>query len=741
MRRGPSPARRSRILKPANIIVDAGGVPKLLDFGIAKLLEAEGGDALTRVTERMMTPEYASPEQVRGDTVTTSADVYALGILLFELLAGRRPFRLETKSPLEIAQVICEQDPEPPSSIMRKTASPGRAHLRKADSDLDNIVLMAMRKEPSRRYASVSALSADVQAYLSGYPVQARTDHWSYRSHKFVIRHRGAVAAAVLVTLSLVGFSIGMGVLAGRANRARLAAEREAEFLSTIFQAATPDQAKGNTVTARDLLDQGVKRIDSELAGQPEVQATMLDNVGRAYSSIGLYGQAASLLERAFQIRRRILARDSLETVSTEDALATALRLDGHYAQAEPYFRDALEVRKQRLGSNDGMVADSMSDLGECLYWEDRTAEAESLLRQALDIDRRLNRSSGVSTRNYLALVLERSGDFPAAAQLLREAVDMERQSKGTDSAAYMVSLHNYAGALIDSGDLNAAENTERQVLALREKVFGIDHPDVFYPLNNLGFILLEKGEWRQAMPVLDRSVALIRKVGIPVKLANALGNRARGFAQKGDFAAADRDLNEAMKIMSDGGEQKSWVAAKIKASAGSLELEKGNYAAAAESARRALKLERELGGEGSPSYASGLVVLGDALLLAGDSGAAESAYREALLIRRKKFNSGNPVIAETETRLGEALTRDHKADEAEPLLREAAASMAESPFPLPSWRIAEANFVRGACLQARGRTEEGVGLMRSSESALRSHPQGPFRWPAIVRAVAVEPH
>ncbi len=723
-----------RDIKPANILVTAGGVPMLLDFGIAKLLDPESEYARTLTGDRMMTPEYASPEQVRGDHVTTSTDVYALGVLLYELLAGERPFRLESRSPLEIAQVICEQQPQPPSLVARSGVFQANRGAARLGRDLDNIVLMAMRKEPSRRYVSVSALSADVQAYLSGYPVQARTDHWSYRAGKFVLRHKAAVAAAVIVTLALVGFSIAMGVMANRANQARLTSERETQFLNSIFQAATPAESRGKAIMARDLLDQGAKRIDAELADQPALQATMLDNVGRAYSSLGLYPQAQLLLQRAFDIQRRIKGPESLDTASTEQALGNVVRLQNDFKQAEPLFRDSLAVREKKLGSHNMLVAESLDSLGECLYLQDRFAEAEPILRRALAMHRSNPKDDMTGTENYLALLLERKGNFPEAAKLLREAVQIDERSKGADSPDYLISLHDYAGVLIDSGNLDEAEVTERQVLALREKISGPNHPDIFYPLNNLGFILLEKGEWQQAMPLLERNLELCRKLGGDKRIAVALNNWARALQQKGDYAGAQATLKQALQEAHAMSGVNSSLSAKIVENIGVLEFDRGDYLAAESYARQALTMQAKLAGIQTPAYASALIELAEDRVFQRDTAGAEPLLRQALAVREQKFNVGNPAIIAAQVRLGEDLTLEDKLPEAEALLRQALASAKAEPFPLPPWKVAEAESALGACLLADGHREEGEELLHHSDQALLKNPLAVFRRPANTR-------
>src|SRR5262245_8366923 len=292
-----------RDLKPSNMLVTGEGRLKLLDFEIAKLL-TEDDDAtaitLTQVGTRVLTPDYAAPEQVRGEPVTTATDVYALGVVLYELLAGRLPHGGERRSLGEMARAICEEEPRAPS--MAAAAQPRRA--RELRGDLDTVVLKALSKEPSRRYASAEALAEDIRRFLSGHPVRARRDTVGYVVTKFVRRHKVGVAAATVAVLSLLlglaGTAWQAAVAARERDRARLEAERAEkvkEFLVGLFKASDPAESTGEAITARELMDRGAERIEKELAGHPSLQAELFEIVAGISHELGRYEQARSLAE------------------------------------------------------------------------------------------------------------------------------------------------------------------------------------------------------------------------------------------------------------------------------------------------------------------------------------------------------------------------------------------------------------------------------------------------------------
>jgi len=712
-----------RDIKPANVLVDRDGTPKLIDFGIAKLLE--GNDrAATAATGQLMTPEYASPEQLRGEPITTATDVYGLGVLLYDLLSGMHPFAGRSRNPVEMIRRICEADPQPPSSIVLN----GAAHP-ELRGDLDHIVLMAMRKEPELRYSSPAALANDVWAYLNGYPLLAGSGGWRYRAGKFVRRHKLIVVGLTLFGLLLAGSSAGMAVLTQRASRERLKAERAATFLADMFRAATPQEARGRTITARELLDRGAYRVDKELAGEPAVRASSLYSIADAYSRLGLYDQAKDLAERSYSIRAGVLGPGNPLTADSLFLLANATRLKGEYAAAEPMFRRALDIRRMNFGEDSSTVADALSLLGECLFLEGKNQEAESKLRQAVAAFRKHGPNLGGSARNHLARLLEDKGEYLEATQLLTEAVEIDRRTEGTDSPGYTSALHNLAGALSRLGDLYSADAKLSESLATERRVLGNTHPDLGYPLNLLGVVALEEGDWRKAEPLLRESLTIWSNLGPDHELfMTGLANWGRVLQAKGKYTEARPYFERALTLAQrqpDHTYLTAWVLSRFAL----LELDAGNYSTAEELARRAITNQRAIvGGDSAPNTALTMVTLAEARVFQGNPGGAEPILRGAIEILKSKLPSRYPPVTTAEIRLGEALTAEGKATSAEPILREALASAYSPPFRIPEWQVGEAESALGWCLSASGRTDEAHRLLRRSEEKLAADPRPIFR-------------
>jgi serine/threonine-protein kinase len=684
-----------RDLKPGNILVTSDGTPRLLDFGIAKLLNPDALDVEAPPTAtgmHVMTPAYASPEQVRGDPLTTASDVYSLGVVLYELLTGRRPYDLRTASHMEIYRAVCEQEPVRPSTVVtggdeeshRAVASRGAGTPQKLNrllrGDLDNIVLMAMRKEPQRRYASVQALSDDVGRYLEGYPVSAHEPSLAYRAGKYLRLHAAGVSAVAAVFLLLVAYGITAAVQNARIRRERDTADQVTKLLVSLFDVNAPETARGERVTAREILDRGARRIEGELKEQPDVRATLLGTIGDIYGKLGLYEAAQPLLEESLRLRTALRGRDDASVVESLQRIGGVLAGRGRYGEAETLLREALAIRKRLGPARHADVAECLRSLALVLEKQRRLDEAEALLREALAIHREAfgdGHRDVASDLSSLALVLTDRGRLDEAEKLQREALAIDRTALGDDHPGLATDLGTLATTLYYKGRLDEAEGLFREALAVNRKVLGDEHPDVATGMNNLAVILLGKGRLDEAEKLYREALAIHRK---------ALGDGHPSVAE---------DLNNLGNTLHEG----------------------GRLDEAERLHREALAIDEKTLGDGHPTVAIDRNNLASVLAEKGRPAEAEPLYRSALAINHKVLGEHHPGVAVNMTHIAEVLLAQGKPGEAVSLLTAVLAFPTEM-LPADHRARTGAKSLLGACLTTQKRYAEAESALLEAFTA-----------------------
>jgi len=516
-----------RDLKPSNIFIDGSGQVKLLDFGIAKLMgDVGGGEPRTRTGQQLMTPEYAAPEQLLGQPVTTATDVYALGALLYELLTGRRPHegrRVDGRSSMQ-------ELPPTPSSVCRSgrlTTRPERAATpnetsglqRRVPRDLDAICLMALRPDPEARYPSAEQLGRDIENHLEGRPVAARRGSAGYRAGLFVRRHRAGVAVvAMLVVLAVLGLVREIS-LRSEAERARAEAEIEAakaiavsEFLGDLLSSVDPAKARGGEVAVADVLEQASARIaeNEELVGQPEVEAAIRRSIGNTYVSLGRYPDAREHLERVAALLGWPDSHEP-EALSAAANLGVLYHRLGMHEESEELLQAVLELRVETMGEEHPSSLTSLNQLADLYFAMGRIDEVEPLDRRTLEIRRRVlgaEHPDTLRSLNGLAATLFNRGRYAEAAPLFAEGLAIRRRTLGDDHPDTLMLANNLAAADPELGRYAEAEVLLREVVAGRTRVLGESHDQTAMSVHNLGVVLAQLGRYDEAEEQLLRAIA-----------------------------------------------------------------------------------------------------------------------------------------------------------------------------------------------------------------------------------------
>ena len=653
-----------RDLKASNILVNESGEPKLLDFGIAKLMNENINTDPSQHTQhgwRVMTPAHASPEQVTGDAITTSSDIYVLGLLLYQLLCGKRAITIPANARMaEIQKMVCQHMPASPSDVLLALSkentqltqdigfsrrSSVKQLFKLLKGDLNNIVMMALRKEPQRRYLTANQFAEDIQHWLSGQPVSATQDSWSYRSSKFISRHRYAVAAASLTLLMLCAFSV-ITYLQSQAlarerdtvTLERNKAQQVSSFLIDLFELSDPAHNRGHELKAQELLEVGTRRIETDLKSYPDTRATLLNTIGRVYNSLGLYKEASSVLEKSLNLRQELYGKQHPEVgASLNDLSETHIAL-GELDIAEAPLKESLSPvlhassKSETKIQSSAVMAKSLFLLGRIALERGEFETAEQRFKQSMDMYDALGQQNSIdkaAVMTQLGKSLSEQYKESEAEPWLRAALNIGKAQLGTDHPQVAEQMARLADVLEGQAKNDEAAIWFRTSLNIKRRILGIKHPDTVDTIENYGNFLRRNGVFDEARTLMNEALQINTEL----------------YGTQHEYVGYDN------------------------VNLGLLDYDEGRYVSAEQRFRTALSIYGRSLGQDSVLIAGAQIGLARSLTRQHKPDTALPLLHSAIKISDQSLGKDNPITATANAALGIALLESGRLTQAKALL------------------------------------------------------------------------